>query len=123
MWLLDQIAEHRIQEAVDRGELQGLPGEGRPLAEEDDALVPETLRVGYRLLKNAGYVPEEVQLRREIADAESLLRIARTEEERSNLQGRIQYLLQRLNRDRRGALLTQEAYWPRIQSRLSGEDA
>ncbi len=122
MWLLDQIAEHRIQEAVDRGDLQGLPGEGRPLAEEDDALVPETLRVGYRLLKNAGYVPEEVQWRREIADAESLLRIARTEEERHNLQGRIQYLLQRLNRERRGALLTQEAYWPRIHSRLSGEE-
>ena len=31
MNLLDQIAEARIQEAIDRGELRGLPGEGQPL--------------------------------------------------------------------------------------------
>ena len=31
MNLLDQIAEARIQEAIDRGELRGLPGKGQPL--------------------------------------------------------------------------------------------
>jgi hypothetical protein len=56
MDLLDQLAE-----AVARGDFEALPGAGRPLELDDDALVPEELRVAYRILKNAGYVPEEVR--------------------------------------------------------------
>ena len=41
----ESIAEQRIQEAMARGELEGLPGEGRPLDLEDDRLVPEELRM------------------------------------------------------------------------------
>ncbi|MFL6567281.1 MAG: DnaJ family domain-containing protein, partial [Burkholderiales bacterium] len=36
----------------------------------DDALVPEDLRVAYRILKNAGYVPPEVQALNHIAELE-----------------------------------------------------
>lgn len=74
MSLLDSIAEARIQEAVDRGELQGLPGEGKPLQLDDDSMIPAELRAGYRLLKNAGYLPPELAELREIRDVESLLR-------------------------------------------------
>jgi hypothetical protein len=59
--MLDFIAERVIQEAIARGELDDLPGTGRPLELDDDALVPEELRLAYRILKNAGYVPEEVR--------------------------------------------------------------
>jgi hypothetical protein len=59
--MLDFIAERVIQEAIARGELDDLPGAGRPLELDDDALVPEELRLAYRILKNAGYVPEEVR--------------------------------------------------------------
>jgi hypothetical protein len=37
---------------------------------DDDALVPEELRMAYRILKNAGFVPPEVQTLREIGDLE-----------------------------------------------------
>lgn len=47
------IAERRIAEAVSQGELDGLPGAGRPLDLEDDALVPEEMRMARRILKNA----------------------------------------------------------------------
>lgn len=60
MGLLDQWVEERIRAAVARGELQGLPGEGRPLQLEDDLLVPAELRMAYRILKNAGAVPPEL---------------------------------------------------------------
>jgi hypothetical protein len=70
--MLEFIAERRIAEAVSRGELENLPGEGRPLELDDDALVPEDLRLAYRILKNAGFVPPEVQTLNEIAQLERL---------------------------------------------------
>lgn len=73
MLLFDRVAEQKIAEALERGEFDDLPGAGRPLALEDDALVPEDLRLAYRILKNAGFVPLEVEARREIAELERLL--------------------------------------------------
>lgn len=57
---LDALVERRIQAAMARGEFDHLPGAGRPLAFDDDPLVPEELRVAFRLLKNAGFVPPEL---------------------------------------------------------------
>jgi hypothetical protein len=71
--MLDFLAERRIADAVSRGELEGLPGEGRPLELDDDKLIPEDLRVAYRILKNAGFAPPEVQALNEIADLERLV--------------------------------------------------
>lgn len=70
--MLDLIAERKIAEAISRGELEDLPGQGRPLDLDDDALVPEDLRLAYRILKNAGFVPPEVQALNEIAELERL---------------------------------------------------
>jgi hypothetical protein len=70
--MLDFLAERRIAEAVSRGELDDLPGAGRPLALDDDALVSEELRIAYRILKNAGFVPPEVETLNEIAQLERL---------------------------------------------------
>ena len=73
MFAFEWLAERKIVEALARGEFDGLPGAGRPLALEDDALVPEELRLAYRVLKNAGFVPPEVEARREIANLERLI--------------------------------------------------
>ena len=71
--MLEFLAEQRIQESIARGELDHLPGAGRPLALDDDALVPEDLRLAYRILKNAGYVPREVQALADIGQLERLV--------------------------------------------------
>ena len=55
MLAFDLIAEQRIAEAISRDEFDDLPGQGRPLALDDDPLVPEDLRIAYRILKNAGF--------------------------------------------------------------------
>jgi hypothetical protein len=44
MLLFELIAEQKIREAIERGELDHLPGQGRPLDLTDDRLVPEELR-------------------------------------------------------------------------------
>ena len=70
--MLEFIAEQRIAEAIARGELDDLPGAGQPLDLSDDALIPEELRLAYRILKNAGYVPPEVETLNEIAELERI---------------------------------------------------
>ncbi len=61
------IAERRIQEAVDRGELDNLKNKGKPLRELGDANLPLEQRVYLTVMRNAGAVPREVELMREAA--------------------------------------------------------
>jgi len=66
----DLLAERKIEEALAKGDLAGLPGEGLPLELDDDRLIPEDVRMAYRILKNSGFVPPEVEQIREIAELE-----------------------------------------------------
>ncbi|MDY0227085.1 MAG: DUF1992 domain-containing protein [Desulfomicrobium apsheronum] len=66
MNILAELAERAIREAQQRGEFDDLSGQGQPLPETNDPFMPETLRMAYKMLKNAGYVPREVQSQREI---------------------------------------------------------
>jgi hypothetical protein len=52
---LELLAERKIAEAAERGELDDLPGAGQPLALDDAALIPEELRMAHRILKNSGF--------------------------------------------------------------------
>lgn len=73
MWLIDQWAEQRILDAQRNGELNDLPGSGQKLILEDDTHVPPELRAGYRLLKNAGFLPPEMLQRKEAIELCDLL--------------------------------------------------
>jgi hypothetical protein len=61
-----RIAEAKIQDAMERGDFDALPGRGRPLKFEDMSGVPPDMRMGYKILRNAGVAPPEVELRREV---------------------------------------------------------
>lgn len=76
MWLLDQWAERHILDAQTKGEFDDLPGRGEPLTLDDDLHVPPELRAGYRLLKNAGCLPPELEQRREAVALVDLLKAA-----------------------------------------------
>lgn len=74
MSIFDVLAEERIRAALARGELSGLPGEGRPLVFEDDCLVPSEARMTNKILRNAGYVPSALADLKELRGlAESLV--------------------------------------------------
>ena len=119
MNLLDQIAETRIQEAIERGELSDLPGAGKPLKLDDDSAIPEELRVAYRILKNAGFLPPELQLRKEVREVEQLLHQL-PESERSRARARLELLQLRLAANRRQPinLLLEDHYRQRLLERL-----
>ncbi|WP_298432384.1 DnaJ family domain-containing protein [Geobacter sp.] len=87
--MFEVIAERKIREAMERGELDNLSLKGQPLVREDLTHVPEELRMGYKVLKNASVLPEELELRREIVTIEALLDVCRDEEERSCLKRRL----------------------------------
>lgn len=59
MGMFSRMAEQKIAEAMAKGEFDHLPGAGKPLVIEDLSHVPEELRMSYKLLKNAGILPEE----------------------------------------------------------------
>ncbi|WP_342663312.1 DnaJ family domain-containing protein [Paenibacillus daejeonensis] len=79
---MSSIVEEKIQEALRRGEFNNLPGSGKPLKLEDDSAVPQELRASYKLLKNAGVLPEEMQLRKDMVSLEQLLACCRDDGER-----------------------------------------
>ncbi|BCX87830.1 hypothetical protein MIN45_P0197 [Methylomarinovum tepidoasis] len=119
----DRLAEERIQEAMAQGAFDDLPGAGRPLPAEDLPGVPPELRMAYRILKNAGYVPEEVQLRREIADVHRLLAEGLASESlAADARRRLKLLLQRLGELRGDDLLLQERYLQALAERLGNGD-
>jgi hypothetical protein len=71
--LLQTLAESKIREAIDRGDFNNLPGQGRPLELEDLSHVSPELRMAYKVLKNNGFVPEEMELQKEIHSIDELI--------------------------------------------------
>ncbi len=120
MWLIDQLAEQHIRAAQAQGAFDNLPGAGQPLRLDDDAAVAPELRTAYRLLKNAGYLPPELQLRRDIAEAEQLLVLAEQAEERASHSRRLRYLMTQLGLTRLAPvnLQTEHAYFERLCEKL-----
>jgi hypothetical protein len=111
MNFLEQIAESRIQAAMARGEFADLPGMGRPLPLDDDSSIPSELRMAFKILKNSGFVPPEVALRRELWDLSRLMATATEQMQRSRGQRRLRALLLRLNELHRAADIRLEAHY------------
>ncbi|MBW5448744.1 DUF1992 domain-containing protein [Cohnella sp. CFH 77786] len=80
------VADEKIRESILKGEFDDLPGRGKPLPPDDMEGVPEELRAGFKLLKNAGVLPEEMQLRKDMVTLGDLLAACRDDGERAQLQ-------------------------------------
>jgi len=101
---LHRIAEQRILEAQRAGAFDNLPGKGEPLKLEDLSWVPEDLRIGYHVLKNAHVLPPEVELLKDIHTLEDLLKHVEDEGERQALAKSIQWKMIRLDMLKRRSL-------------------
>ena len=94
---LDQIVEEIIRDAMARGEFDNLPGRGKPLDLDAYFALPEEQRLAYTLLKNAGYVPEEVDLLRGMKALKDQLAACSNEAERQALTRKIDRQMLKLN--------------------------
>jgi len=102
--LFQRIAEQRILEAQRNGEFDNLPGKGKPLHLEDLSAVPEDLRMGYHILKNAHVLPPEAELMKEIHTLEDLLKYVEDDGERRALVKSLQWKVIRLDMLKRRSL-------------------
>lgn len=119
MNILAELAEQAILDAQRRGEFDNLHGQGHPLPPEDGPAVPEHLRMAYTVLKNAGYVPEEIQTQKDIRSLLECLE-RETDEARKIRQIRKIEMLMATARIRFGGLLLEEndAYFRKIVARV-----
>ena len=101
---LHRIAEQRILEAQREGAFDNLPGKGKPLKIEDLSWVPEDLRIGYHVLKNAHVLPPEVELLKDIHTLEDLIKHVEEEDERRALAKSLQWKMIRLDLLKRRSL-------------------
>lgn len=83
--MFDKLVEQKIREAMKAGEFDNLEGSGRPVNLEAYFATPEEFRAGYAVLKNAGVMPEEAQLLKEINDLRQKLDACSDEAERGKL--------------------------------------
>jgi hypothetical protein len=60
--------EEQIRQAIEAGEFDNLPGAGNPLNLDSYFAAPENVRMGYQMLKDQNFVPEEVSLLREVCN-------------------------------------------------------
>jgi hypothetical protein len=104
MDIIEKIAEEKIKEAVARGEFENLPGVGKPLAFDDDTWVPEDQRLAYRVLKNAGCIPPELELRKEISGLRELIDSIDDDRERLKRLRELNFKLVKLNMTRKISL-------------------
>jgi len=92
-----KIAEQRIREAAENGEFDNLEGIGRPLQFEDETWIPEDLRAGYRILKNSGCIPPELELRKEVLSLRDLIDTIDEDRERLRKIRELNFKLLKLN--------------------------
>ncbi len=114
-------AERRIQEAQKEGAFDHLPGEGRPLELEDDSAVPAELRMAYKVLKNAGYLPPELQDRKEISTILDLLENCDEGAEKLRQMQKLEVILMRMkNRRARSVAITEnDTYYEKVVRRVT----
>lgn len=105
MNIFSKIAEQRIRESIERGEFDNLEHTGQHVDLDDDAWVPEDLRMSYRVLRNTGCIPPELELRNEIINLKKLLTTIDDDKERIKKIRELNFRLVKLGEMRRKPLI------------------
>ena len=116
----EKIVEERILKAQENGSFDNLEGSGKPIRYEDETGIPEDLRLAYKILKNAGCVPPELETSREIRKTEDLLEKETEIEETYRLMKKLNMLLRRRSLETPAfeALPIMEEYRAQLLSRI-----
>jgi len=94
---VDEIIRQWVAKVEKTGELKNDPKFGKPLELDDGyAETPEELRMAYKVLKNAGYVPGEIEFFRTLATLREQLAAANDDTEARALRKQIAELEQKI---------------------------
>ncbi len=92
----EKIVEERIRKAQQEGVFDDLPGAGKPLPREEME-IPDDIRLAYRVLKNADFIPPELELRKEIRSTKALLSGMPETGEKYTILKKLNLLVMKLN--------------------------
>src|SRR5512135_1072 len=119
MEIFSKIAEQKIREAIERGDFDHLENSGRPLNLEDETWIPEDLRSAYRVLKNAGCIPPELELRKEVLNLRELLDTIDDDKERIRKIRELNFKLMKLGEMRKRPLNLEQ--FPEYEEKICGK--
>lgn len=115
------IAEQRIQKAMEEGDLNSPNWKNKPLPLEDDHMVPEDLKIAYKMLKNSGYLPPELEDRKEIKRVEELIAATEDEHERLRQMKKLGVLLMKVEAQRsfQSNIAHQDEYYRKVVENIT----
>ena len=118
----EDLVEQRIKQAQKEGQFDNLEGAHKPLKFEDEN-VPEELRLGHKILKNAGFLPPEVELKKKISQTQQLLDESQMDTpEQQKVRKKLNYLITKLNTirgDRPMSPMLTDVYHDNMMKKLS----
>lgn len=119
-----KIIEDRIRKAQKKGEFENLKGAGEPLTLGDDRFVPEDLRLAFKILKNADFVPPEIEMKKEIGRLEDMLADAEGTGEKYRVLKKLNYLIMKLNLSRNTSVVAEvpQRYEAKLVEHLESGD-
>ena len=117
---LQQIAEQRIAKAIEDGTLKVDGWKNKPLPLDDDKFVPDDLKMAYKILKNSGYVPPEVETRKEIQKLEDLILKTEDSHQRLKQMKKLDLLMRKIDaqRARPASIEHDDAYFRKIVEKI-----
>ena len=86
---IEKFVEEQVRRAIEAGEFDNLPGKGKPLDLRAYFETPEDLRMSYSILKSNNFVPEEVELLKEIDALKKRLESSSDEQRNTKLKKEI----------------------------------
>lgn len=72
---MESLIEERIREAQEQGKFDNLRGMGQPLRKDNDEYAGDD-RMGFHVLKENGFLPEWLELRKQVATARPAVQAA-----------------------------------------------
>lgn len=86
---IEKFVEEQVRRAIEAGEFDNLPGKGKPVDLRAYFDTPEDLRMAYSILKSNNFVPEEVELLKDIEALKRRLESCSDEDQKNRLKKEI----------------------------------
>ena len=94
---LPKNVDEVIAQAIKKGDFDDLPGKGKPLDLSKYFAMPEHLRMAYQMLKNSGFLPEEVRLKKEMESLKEKIQKCESKGEKDALNKQLVEVSQQYN--------------------------
>lgn len=118
---LARIAERKILEAMKTRDFTSEKWKNKALPLEDDRHIPDDLKMAYKILKNSGYLPPEIEEKKEVQRLEELIAATEDEHERLRQMKKLNVLMMKIDakRSKPSNIAQQEDYYRKVVERIT----